>query len=260
MNDLIHFPTALHKQAAETVATFCQTLPTIDAVLIVNSIARGQGTSQSDLDIAVLVPTAVLIDERTELEARWQAFYRSDATLQRFSSSGPFAHIHLDFVDGTFTAETWDDGGGPDAFEIEIGNLLFYSVAMWEATAALSELRGRWLPYYSEPLRQERLQMVAHACRYDLDHIPFFVQRGLYFQAFDRLYKAYFEFLQALFIAHRTYPIAYNKWIREQIEIRLGLPALYTQLPAVLQVPHLEGEGLLDNAAHLRNLLGTWAL
>ena len=45
--------------------------------------------------------------------------------------------------------------------------------------------------------------MVRTACVYDLEHALFFVRRGLYFQAFDRLYKSFQEFLQALFIARR---------------------------------------------------------
>jgi hypothetical protein len=77
---------------------------------------------------------------------------------------------------------------------------------------------------------------------YDLDHVPFFVGRGLYFQAFDRLYKAFQEFLQALFIARRVYPIAYNKWIHEQVAVRLGLPELYAQLPKILEITRLESD------------------
>jgi hypothetical protein len=64
--------------------------------------------------------------------------------------------------------------------------------------------------------------------------------------------------LQALVIAHRTYPIAYNKWIHEQVAGRLGLPELYAQLPAVLEVSRLEGDAILGNADHLRGLLEEW--
>ncbi len=56
------------------------------------------------------------------------------------------------------------------------------------------------------------------------------VDRGLYFQAFDRLYNAHQEFLQALFISRRTYPIVYNKWIHEQIVDILHLPELYESI------------------------------
>src|SRR5207253_3099325 len=51
-----------------------------------------------------------------------------------------------------------------------------------------------------------RLAMVREACARDLEAIPFLLNRGLYFQAFDRLYKAFQEFLQALFVARRIYP------------------------------------------------------
>lgn len=65
--------------------------------------------------------------------------------------------------------------------------------------------------------------MVGGYCIKNLQHLPGFVARRVYFQAFDRLYNAYREFLQALFIARRTHPIAYNKWIREQVEEILGV-------------------------------------
>ena len=101
--------------------------------------------------------------------------------------------------------------------------------------------------------------MVADACRYDLDHVPFYAGRGLYFQAFDRLYKAFGEFLQALFIARRTYPIAYNKWIREQVVELLQLPALYPLLPPILEISQLESLQVVQKAAMLRDLLDAWA-
>ena len=57
--------------------------------------------------------------------------------------------------------------------------------------------------------------MVRRYCLNNLNHIPLYVNRASYFQAFDRPYNAIQEFLQALFIAYQTYPIAYAKWIRE---------------------------------------------
>src|SRR5215467_13349629 len=82
--------------------------------------------------------------------------------------------------------------------------------------------------------------------------------RSLYFQAFDRLYKAFQEFLQALFVARRTYPLAYNKWIREQVADWLALPELYEELPPILSVRKIEGAELAQNADALRGLLERW--
>ena len=103
-----------------------------------------------------------------------------------------------------------------------------------------------------------RLAMVREACARDVEAIPFYLNRGLYFQAFDRLYKAFQEFLQALFLARRTYPLAYNKWIREQVTEWLSLPKLYEQLPPILSVRNIQGPELGEKADALRSLLERW--
>jgi len=100
--------------------------------------------------------------------------------------------------------------------------------------------------------------MVREECARDLDAIPFYLNRGLYFQAFDRLYKAFQEFLQALFVARRTYPLAYNKWIREQVVDWLALPKLYEELPPILSVRNIESPELGEKADALRTLLEHW--
>jgi hypothetical protein len=100
--------------------------------------------------------------------------------------------------------------------------------------------------------------MVRDACAHDLDYMPFLLDRGLHFQAFDRLYKAHQEFLQALFIARKIYPIAYNKWIREQVAGWLGLPDLYRKLPPILSIRDIESDEMIRSADALRNLLKKW--
>jgi predicted nucleotidyltransferase len=240
------FPTLIHQRAAEAVINFFRPYDHVEAVLVTNSCARGTATSESDLDMAVLISPDTSTTERLGLEKSWQAFSAADKVFRSLRQAGRFTGVHLDLFDGRFTPNVWDDGGGPDGFELEVGNLLVYSAPLWERGDALKDLKAVWLPYYAEDLRQERLTMVRQACHYDLDHIAFYVSRQLYCQAFDRLYKAFQEFLQALFIARRTYPLAYNKWIREQIEDRLGLPELYTQLPQVLEVNRLESSDVLS--------------
>ena len=90
-------------------------------------------------------------------------------------------------------------------------------------------------------------------------HSAVYRARGLYFQSFDRLYNAYQEFLQALFIARRTYPIAYNKWIREQIEEILGLPELYAQLSHLFEIKRFESAELAEKALEVERLLEEYA-
>ena len=97
--------------------------------------------------------------------------------------------------------------------------------------------------------------MTQKSCEYDLNHIPNYIKRGLYFQAFDRLYIAFQKFLQALFIAKRVYPIAYNKWIGEQVNTWLNLPGLYNAFLPVLSIHNFESNEINDKAILLKELL-----
>jgi hypothetical protein len=78
------------------------------------------------------------------------------------------------------------------------------------------------------------------------------------FHAFHRLYLAFQDFLQALFIALRRYPIAYDKWIREQVEDMLALPQIYERLPAIVGIDRLAPAQVAARARELRTLLDEW--
>lgn len=258
MNSPISFPTLLHKDVAEFVTAFFSTNKLVDTVLVVNSCARGQAIPESDLDLAVLVlPTATLQDVQS-LESSRNEFLATQPILLEFKQSSRFAQVHLDLFNGEMVPTVWDDGGGPDGFELEIGNRLAYAAPLTEAGSYFLELQSQWLPYYDNELRLRRLAMVREACAYDLEHVPFSLRRGLYFHAFDLLYKAFQEFLQALFITRRTYPIAYNKWIREQVENWLGLAELYSKLSPILSVSSIESRELGEKAKELEILLEQW--
>lgn len=259
MMSLLNFPTELHRRVAEFARDFFLTRGCVDTILVVNSCARGVAVPESDLDLAVLVkPTTSKPDVRN-LEALWQEVLVSEPLILEFQRSGPFTQVHLDCFDGRFSPGEWDDGGGPDCFEVEIGNRIAYSAPLHQAGSYFQQLRSLWLPYYDDNLRLHRLTMVSKSCEYDLDHVPHYLKRGLHFQAFDRLYKAFQEFLQALCISRRTYPLAYNKWVREQVQNRLGLLEVCRELPPILSVSNLESTDLSVKADALRMLLERWA-
>src|SRR5215470_3493441 len=237
----LRFPTALHQEVADLAGDFFSSHAYVDTILVVNSCARGRAVAGSDLDMAVLITPTAPSQEVQSLTLKWQQFMSTHPLVQRFRSIGRFTQVHLDVFDGRMVPTVWDDGGGPDSFEVEIGNRLVYGAPLGEAGMYFRELRSQWLPYYGEELRLTRLKMVREACSRDLDAIPFYLNRGLYFQAFDRLYKAFQEFLQALFVARRIYPLAYNKWIREQVAEWLSLPELYQELPPILSIRRIEG-------------------
>jgi hypothetical protein len=171
---------------------------------------------------------------------------------------GKYSHVDLEFIDGCFIPQPRGWTSVPDEFELDIGNYLVYSVPLWKRGDYFQRLKAQWLPYYNETLRRERLTMVRRYCLNNLEHIPLFVDRGLHFQAFHRLYDAFREFLQALFISRRTYPIAYDKWIREQIENILKMPELYQQLPKLFEIKHFESQEIFHKAMDIECLLNKY--
>ncbi|MBX7233079.1 MAG: nucleotidyltransferase domain-containing protein [Caldilineales bacterium] len=253
------YPTPEHARAAAVISEHFAANFAIDAVLLTNSCARGKATPDSCLDIAILARPERLAAPLSMLEVAWEHFEQSNPAITALAKVGKYSVVHPNFLDGVFEPGERDEAAGPDDFELGIGNFLVYGVPLWQGSDYFDQLRRRWLPYYDDEMRQQRLRMVRHYCLNNLHHIPLYIERGLYFQSFDRLYNATREFLQALFIARRTYPIAYNKWIREQIEDILGLPDLYRQLTHLFEIEHFESAEIADKARQVEEWLDFYA-
>jgi predicted nucleotidyltransferase len=250
-----NFPTKLHYDTAELIRDYFLAIANVDTVLVVNSCARGQAVPESDLDFAILMKPGITPVEITNVESAWQIYLETQPAFLKYKQSNQFAHLHLDIIDGNYKPAIMGKGEPIDYFEIEIGNQVCYSAPMNNAGPYFKELQSKWLPYYNEELRAQRITMSRNACEYDLDHIPFFLKRKLYFQAFDILWKAFQEYLQTLFIANKIYPIAYNKWIKEQIVKWLNMPELYPKLPPILSVTNIESNEIVEKANMLRELV-----
>jgi predicted nucleotidyltransferase len=249
------YPTPHHERASQAVVDFFRGKPDIEAVILYGSCARGKGSPDSCLDFMVSVRPEILSARKHTLEDEWNIHYEHEDVFRDVRAVGKYSHVDLDFVDGQFKPQPRHWTSGPDEFELEIGNTLVYSVPLLEQSDFFQELKTLWLPYYNEDLRQERIAIVRRYCVNNLDHIPLFVNRGLYFQAFNRLYDAFREFLQALFISRRTYPIAYDKWIKEQVVDILGMPELYLELVNILEIHSFESLEIASKAEILFHLL-----
>lgn len=258
MNE-IKFPTALHEQTVERIVNYFVGQSNIDTILLVNSLARGAGDIHSDIDMAILVDQTADYQTINNLENSWKDFLKTDARLKAYLSSNKFAQIHLDVIDGVFEEEEWEDGTDVNYFEVEIGNRLCYSKVLTKEGGHFQSLKARWLPYYDAGLQVERLNLSKQACLYEIEHIPLLVQRGLYFHAYDRLNVAFRKFLQTLFIKNKTYPIAYNKWIKEQIVGILGMPELYASLTTVFSIDQIESDEVCRKAEIIKSLLNELA-
>jgi len=250
------YPTRQHELATAAIVEFFAAREETEAVLLVNSCARGKATADSCLDIKVLVPDG---RSTAALEAAWRRRHETVPVFAALRRAGTFSVVHLDIEDDRLDLVPHPVDEYPDDFELGIGNLLVYGVPLWERGDLLDGLRRRWLPYYDEALRRQRLAEVRWCCRDYLEHIPLYVDRGLFFQAFARLWGAFRMFLQALFIARRTYPIAYDKWIHEQVVEILGLPDLYERLPRLFEIGRFESDEVVGKAKDLERLLDAYA-
>jgi predicted nucleotidyltransferase len=253
------YPTVEHANAAKDIVELFSRNYRIDAILLTNSCARGRATRDSCLDMVVLVNNSSLLVQRDSLDKEWDVFRKNSRAIHALGEVGRYSEVHLDFIDGIFTPAEQEEGGGQDAFELEIGNYLVYGVPLWQAGEYLASLKQKWLPFYADDLRTHRLAMVRRNCLNNLHHISLYIERGLYFQSFDRLYNAYRELLQAVFICHRTYPLAYNKWIREQVAEILGMPELYEVLTHLFEISIFESSELEEKAQAIENLLEEYA-
>jgi len=251
----LEFPTKLHRDAAEAAMDYFLDIPKVDTVLMVNSCARGQGVAESDLDLAILAAQGTSPDEMRKMETMWSSYSAKIPAISKFRQSSPFAHVHLDVIDGKYAPGIIDAGEPIDYFEVEIGNQVFYSAPISTEGSYFKELREKWLPYYDDDLRLRRLAAVQNACNYDLDHIPLLIKRELYFHALYILTEAFRKYLQAIFILNKIYPIAYNKWIKEQIVKWLKKPALYQKLVPILGISNIESNEISEKATILRELL-----
>lgn len=249
------FPTSLHQHAAEAIRDYFLNIPQVDTVLIVNSCARGHAVPESDLDVAILATAGAGAEEIGRMEADWLRFAARHETILEFKQSMVYRHVHLDVISGLYEPAPIEIAEPLSYFEVEIGNQVCYSAPMGGEGNHFKAIKQQWLPYYNESLRLERLEMAKQACEYELNHIPLYVKRGLHFHAFDILWKAFQSYLLTLFIAEKTYPIAYNKWIKEQVVNILNKPDLYAKLPPVLSVRNLESNEINDNVQMLLELL-----
>ncbi|MBN1761127.1 MAG: hypothetical protein JW863_22555 [Chitinispirillaceae bacterium] len=250
----IFYPTAAHETTAASVTGYFSKIPDVSAILLTCSCARGKASKDSCLDLAVLLHPEMEIGRRKEIIAGWESEHRSNERYRTFREVGAYTHIDLEFIDGIFNEGYHDWTTGPDEFELEIGNFIAYAKPLHVNDDYFAALQSRWLPYYDAALRAKRFEMVKKFFQNNLQHIPLYVERGLYFQSFNRLYHAMGEFLQALFIAARIYPIAYDKWIREQLCDILRMPDLYKAIVELMEYRVFESDEHLRKTTILGQL------
>lgn len=257
MNQL-HLATPTHQRAYDLVHDLLLKEERVLALAITGSASRNEGSFDSDLDFNVFFTEEMPVAEGQEIVTRVEGTFNREIYAQKSAEVGRFFDVELHVSPTLFTPRRrgWTDG--PDDFELEIGNTFVYTRLVFERDGYFSRAQAGYLPYYSETLRQERLAATLKFCTNNIEHIEPFVKRGLYFQAFRRLYDATREFLQALFITRRLYPIAYDKWVKKQIIEILDLPDLYPRFVELYEVHQLESDELTHKGQQLEDYIKTY--
>jgi predicted nucleotidyltransferase len=246
-----YYPTIQHENAAKKIVDIYSKDKRVMSILLVCSCARGKATRDSCLDICVIVKNNSVIKS---VENGFKRNYKKIREFKELRKVGKYSHVDFFASDGKIEIQKRDWTSGPDDYEIEIGNIFVYSVVLFDRNKYFARLKKKFVPYYSERMRKKRLKEVKMYMNNNLDHIPLYVKRKLYFQAFNRLYNASQEFLQALFIKNRMYPISYTKWIKEQLVVILGKPEIYMQLVELLQIKNLESDEVAKKAQKLKSM------
>ena len=144
----LSFPTQLHQDSAGLIRDYFLSISFIDTVLVVNSCARGQAVPESDLDIAMLVKPETTPSEIKSVEQAWEIFSEKHPTFLKYKQSSPFAHLHVDIVNGNYVPAHIQRGEPVDYFEIEIGNQICYFDFMANVGMYFQLLQIKWLSYY----------------------------------------------------------------------------------------------------------------
>src|ERR1044071_38982 len=96
------YPTQEHQKAAEAIVDFFVSNYKLDAVLLVNSCARGKATRDSCLDIVMLVKPDASRSQLKDLEAGWTELEKSNQIIQDLYKVGKYSVVHPDFIHGVF--------------------------------------------------------------------------------------------------------------------------------------------------------------
>jgi predicted nucleotidyltransferase len=254
------FPSSFHEQATNAIVEHFRGRPFVKAILLTNSCARGKATKDSCVDMTIVHDPAITSQAYEEMQRSLQEYIAKEPVFERLKKVGKYSEMEVDFTNAHMDVSTYKRGAttGPDQFELAVGNPFVYSVILWEADSYFRDLRNSWLPYYGEGLRRQRLAMAISYFENNVDHITPYATRGLHIECIKRIYHAFEEFLQILFISRKIYPIAYDKHIHEQIAEILGEEELYTHLAALFEIEKLNADNLIEKSRQLTNLMETY--
>jgi predicted nucleotidyltransferase len=247
-----YYPTKEHEEAAKKFVELFSKDKKVKAILLTCSCARGKAHKSSCVDFAIVVKD---LKDKKDIKKKFEEFTKNSKEYKKLKELDKFTHIDLDVIDGTFRPSDRGICSQSSEFELELGNYIAYSIILFERDKYFSKLTKRYLPYYNESLRLRRLNRTIRYCLNHLDHIEQFVKRKLHFQAYERLLDSVQGFMQALFIKNKVYPIAYDKWVKDQYYEILKRPDLYKKIVDIISIKKFESNEINIKSKKLMRLI-----
>jgi predicted nucleotidyltransferase len=257
----LSFPNRDYEKTLTRVVDYFKEYPGVYAIALTGSMARGKAVEGSCIDLYTFLSKkhrerlASTINSRTRAYSRMGGqvcYYQGDV-----EGGVEFGKVRVDlsFTDGDFKHEHENSFDiTRDELETTVGNLLCYSVLLYQKGRQFQRLKQKYLPFYNDALRKTRLRGTAEEFRYKTWKTKWLAERGEYTSALDALLEARRIFLQHLFIKQRKYPIDYSKWLKEQCTQILRMPKLYQELAQTINGLRLTKKGILEKSQLLEEL------
>jgi predicted nucleotidyltransferase len=249
----LKYPHESYRKVLTEIVEYYKGYPGVYAIVLTGSLARGKAVKGSCIDLAIFLGKKqfkALASKMTERRKAYSCLKGQICFYEGEVEGGIlFGDIRVDviFTDGKFKLfceNSFDIIR--DEFETTIGNLLVYSVVLYEKDKRYQRLKQKYLPFYDDKLRKARLAGTAEEFNYKIWKTKWLAERGEYFVALEALLEAQRISLQHLFIEKRKYPIDYVKWLKEQCTEILNMPSLYEELASVINGIELTKEGILE--------------
>lgn len=240
---------------------YFELFPEVFAIALTGSLARGKAVIGSCIDLCFFLDKEGYEALPSGLKARTKAYSRMGGEVCYYDGKVEggieFGDIRVDieFTDGKFQTGHMSFDIVRDEFETTIGNHLVYCLPLFQRGVKYQRLRSKYLPFYSDALRKERLTGTQSEFSYKTWKTRWLASRGEYLAALETLLEAQRIFLQHLFIKERKYPIDYVKWLKEQCETILSMPELYAKLADVVEGIKLNKRGIAEKAAVLEQIM-----
>lgn len=260
----LSFPNQDYKKVLTEMVNYFRTNDGVYAIVLTGSVARAKAVEGSCIDLCIFLDNKQFntLSSECALHSRIKAYSRLGGEICYYEGEiegGIIIEsiiVDIGFTNAQFHPKSKNSFDiTRDEFETTIGNLLTYSVVLYEKDERYQQQRKKYMPYYSNRLRNARFEGTRREFDYKIWKTRWLAERDEYLASLDALLEAQRILLQHVFIKAKIYPIDYTKWIKEQCFKILHMPNLYRDIISTISGLELTREGLDEKANNLEQLI-----